>query len=137
MATMFDPERAAGIMTGNTEEDHDVAREDDDEMMIDEDPLAEVAEDEELRPQFRYKAGYALKSSDPAYSRIHDLREESILDLFSSSVLRRISFCDVNITPHRDRKASLTNGCCLILLNRAFRFMLMYDELHRALRTHR
>ncbi|VZI01806.1 unnamed protein product [Fusarium fujikuroi] len=76
MATMFDPERAAGIMTGNTEEDHDVAREDDDEMMIDEDPLAEVAEDEELRPQFRYKAGYALKSSDPAYSRIHDLREE-------------------------------------------------------------
>ncbi|RSL86860.1 hypothetical protein CEP52_015699 [Fusarium oligoseptatum] len=76
MATMFDPERAAGIMTGNTEEDHDVAREDDDEMMIDEDPLAEVAEDEELRPQFRYKAGYVLKSSDPAYRKIHDLREE-------------------------------------------------------------
>jgi proteasome activator subunit 4 len=76
MATMFDPERAAGIMTGNTDEGHDVAREDDDEMMLDEDPLAEVAEDEELRPQFRYKAGYALKSSDPVYSRIHDLREE-------------------------------------------------------------
>ncbi|KAM5357230.1 hypothetical protein ACJZ2D_016480 [Fusarium nematophilum] len=76
MATMFDPERAAGIMTGNTEEDHDVAREDDDEMMIDEDPLAEVAEDEELRPQFRYKAGYVLRSNDPAYCRIHDLREE-------------------------------------------------------------
>lgn len=76
MATMFDPERAAGLVDGNTEEDHDVAREDSDEMMIDEDPLAEVAEDEELRPQFRYKAGYALKSSDPAYGRIHDLREE-------------------------------------------------------------
>ncbi|KAF5006539.1 hypothetical protein FDECE_7108 [Fusarium decemcellulare] len=76
MATMFDPERAAGILIGNTEEDHDVAREEEDEMMIDEDPLAEVAEDEELRPQLRYEAGHVLKSSEPAYRRIHDLREE-------------------------------------------------------------
>ncbi|KAH7013277.1 hypothetical protein EDB80DRAFT_709633 [Ilyonectria destructans] len=76
MATMFDPERAAGVINGVTAEEHDVG--DDDEMMIDEeeDPLAEVAEDEELRPQFRYKAGYLLKSSDPAYGKIHDLRDE-------------------------------------------------------------
>ncbi|KAH7110501.1 HEAT repeat-containing protein [Dactylonectria estremocensis] len=47
-------------------------------MMVDEEesPLAEVAEDEELRPQFRYNAGYLLKSSDPAYGKIHDLRDE-------------------------------------------------------------
>ncbi|KAH6951019.1 hypothetical protein BKA56DRAFT_712205 [Ilyonectria sp. MPI-CAGE-AT-0026] len=76
MATMFDPERAVGVTNSVTTEEHDVG--DDDEMMIDEeeDPLAEVAEDEELRPQFRYKAGYLLKSSDPAYGKIHDLRDE-------------------------------------------------------------
>ncbi|KAF4457725.1 proteasome activator subunit 4 [Fusarium albosuccineum] len=76
MANMFDPERAAGILAGNTEGGHDVARKDDDEMMIGEDPLAEVAEDEELRPQFRYEAGYVLKPSERAYREIHDLREE-------------------------------------------------------------
>ncbi|KAH6959709.1 hypothetical protein BKA56DRAFT_624244 [Ilyonectria sp. MPI-CAGE-AT-0026] len=76
MATMFDPERAVGVTNGVTTEEHDVG--DDDEVMIDhkEDPLAEVAEDEELQPQFRYKAGYLLKSSDPAYGKIHDLRDE-------------------------------------------------------------
>ncbi|KAH6977757.1 hypothetical protein EDB80DRAFT_826488 [Ilyonectria destructans] len=76
MATMFDPERAAGATNGVTAEEHDVG--DDDEMMIDEEenPLAEVAEDEELQPQFRCKAGYLLKSSDPAYGKIHDLRDD-------------------------------------------------------------
>ncbi|KAH7132801.1 hypothetical protein EDB81DRAFT_904867 [Dactylonectria macrodidyma] len=76
MATMFDPERAAGVINGVTVEEHDAG--DEDEMMMDkeEDPLAGVAEDEELRPQFRYKAAYVLKSSHPAYGKIHDLRDE-------------------------------------------------------------
>ncbi|KAI9151972.1 Proteasome activator complex subunit 4 [Paramyrothecium foliicola] len=75
MATMFDPKRASGGaeatlgMEGNLDEDGD-------DMMIDDDPLAEVAEDEELRPQFRYKAGYLLRSDDPVYDRIHSLRED-------------------------------------------------------------
>ncbi|KAH6952390.1 hypothetical protein BKA56DRAFT_648631 [Ilyonectria sp. MPI-CAGE-AT-0026] len=76
MAIMFDPERAAGVTNGVAAEEHDAG--DEDETMIDEeeDPLAEVAEDEELRPQFLYKAGYLLKSSDPTYGKIHDLRHE-------------------------------------------------------------
>ncbi|KAF7561574.1 hypothetical protein G7046_g2565 [Stylonectria norvegica] len=71
MATMFDPVRASG---GNDVDQQNAG--DEDEMMIDEDPLAEVAEDEELRPQFRYKAGYVLTPDDPAYQKIHELREE-------------------------------------------------------------
>ncbi|CAI4217446.1 unnamed protein product [Parascedosporium putredinis] len=42
----------------------------------DDDPLAEVADDEEMRPQFPYEAGYLLKPDDPEYQRIHELREE-------------------------------------------------------------
>ena len=79
MATLFDPKRASGDTSdeANPDMDVDVAMEDDvDQEMVDDDPLAEVAEDEELRPQFRYKAGYALKPTDPAYRKIHELRDE-------------------------------------------------------------
>lgn len=77
MAVMFDPVRAArGSADGHTSEDEVMGEGDEDETMMDDDPLAEVAEDEELRPQFRYKAGYVLKPEDPAYVRIHDLRDE-------------------------------------------------------------
>ncbi|PTB65615.1 hypothetical protein BBK36DRAFT_1121195 [Trichoderma citrinoviride] len=73
MATMFDPKRASGETIGkNSGAGHD----DMDVDAEDEDPLAEVAEDEELRPQYRYKAGYLLSPSDPVYERIHDLREQ-------------------------------------------------------------
>lgn len=80
MATMFDPKRASGGSSGGADNDEDVDmdlnEEDDDDALMDDDPLAEVAEDEEVRPQYRYKAGYALKSSDPLYDRIHDLRDQ-------------------------------------------------------------
>lgn len=74
MATLFDPERAAGDRKG----DHDqkAVESDDDAMLLDDDPLAEAAEDEELRPQFRYEAGYVLQPDLPAYQRIHELREQ-------------------------------------------------------------
>ncbi|KAL2202511.1 hypothetical protein CC79DRAFT_1153078 [Sarocladium strictum] len=75
MATMFDPKRAAGEMNGDAHSSTD-STEEDDEMLLDDDPLAEVAEDEELRPQFRYRDGYMLKPSDPAYKRLHDLRDQ-------------------------------------------------------------
>lgn len=39
-------------------------------------PLAEAAEDEETRPQFRYEAGYLLRPGDEAYERIHELRDD-------------------------------------------------------------
>ena len=75
MAAMFDPERASGNVTGQPS-DNQFIEGDADQMDVDDDPLAEVAEDEELRPQFRYKAGYALTSDDPAYIKIHDLRNK-------------------------------------------------------------
>jgi proteasome activator subunit 4 len=70
MATLFDPLHVSHQGQGEGHED------DGDEMMIDDEPLAEAAEDEELRPQFRYEAGYALRSDDPAYEKIHDLRHD-------------------------------------------------------------
>ncbi|KAM0250889.1 hypothetical protein ACHAQJ_008467 [Trichoderma viride] len=81
MATMFDPKRASGEIVDKdsrgADVDMDVDQEDESEdIMMDDDPLAEVAEDEELRPQYRYKAGYLLSPSDPAYERIHDLRDQ-------------------------------------------------------------
>lgn len=75
MATMFDPERASGGEDGQPS-DNEFIEGDADQMDVDDDPLAEVAEDEELRPQFRYKAGYCLTSEDPAYIKIHDLRNK-------------------------------------------------------------
>ncbi len=41
----------------------------------DNDPLAEVAADDELRRQFTYPAGYLLDSKSVLYARIHELRE--------------------------------------------------------------
>ncbi|KAK5996591.1 Proteasome activator complex subunit 4-like protein [Cladobotryum mycophilum] len=75
MATMFDPKRASGEDT-NQDTNMDIDDDLDDDVMIDDDPLAEVAEDEELRPQYRYKAGYLLSPSDPVYERIHELRDQ-------------------------------------------------------------
>ena len=75
MAAMFDPRRASECQLANIDGTEDL-EDDSDEEMEDDDPLAEVAEDEELRPQFSYKAGYFLKPQDPLYDRIHDLREQ-------------------------------------------------------------
>jgi proteasome activator subunit 4 len=44
-------------------------------MEEDDDPLAEAADDEELKRQIRYPAGYFLDTM-PAYARIHELRED-------------------------------------------------------------
>ncbi|CRK40111.1 hypothetical protein BN1723_004729 [Verticillium longisporum] len=77
MATLFDPKRASGGLNGavgssaGADIEGDVPMEDDSD-----DPLAEAAEDEETRPQYRYQAGYLLLSDDPAYRKIHDLRED-------------------------------------------------------------
>ncbi|KAG9256789.1 uncharacterized protein F5Z01DRAFT_618147 [Emericellopsis atlantica] len=71
MAALFDPRRAA-----TDSEDIEMNQATDDVDTVDDDPLAEVAEDEELRPQFYYKAGYALKPNDEVYKKIHGLRED-------------------------------------------------------------
>lgn len=76
MSVLFDPKRASGLSVEKTktspvDTDGDLPMGEENE----EDPLAEVADDEELRPQFRYEAGYLLKPSDQEFVRIHELRE--------------------------------------------------------------
>ncbi|KAK4190875.1 proteasome activator BLM10 [Podospora australis] len=76
ISTLFDPNRASGDVgtetngTGTRDADGDAMMEEDD------DPLAEVADDEELKRQFHYPAGYLLDPKDPIYDRIHGLRED-------------------------------------------------------------
>lgn len=76
IATLFDPERAAGKDSKDTDRDGDIDMNGDTVMDEDDDPLAEAAEDEETRPQFRYRAGYLLEKNSPVYDRVHDLREQ-------------------------------------------------------------
>ncbi|KAM4063174.1 proteasome-substrate-size regulator domain-containing protein [Hirsutella rhossiliensis] len=76
MAIMFDPKRASGDGNGGEPDGDNVDTDGDEVTMEDESALAEDAEQEELRPQFRYKAGYLLKPGEPVYERIHELRDE-------------------------------------------------------------
>ncbi|CAH0015102.1 unnamed protein product [Clonostachys rhizophaga] len=77
MATLFDPKRASGDRTGEANGTSKMEIDGDEEDLIDDDePLAEVGEDEELRPQFRARAGYALTSSDASYQKIHNIRDD-------------------------------------------------------------
>ena len=85
MSTMFDPQRASGDSDPEQTDSVESAGSDamdwdefglGDVNMADDEGLAEQAEDEELRPQFRYMAGYHLKPNDPVYERIHELREQ-------------------------------------------------------------
>ncbi|KAJ4417512.1 Proteasome activator BLM10 [Neurospora sp. IMI 360204] len=75
VSTLFDPVRASGEASGFTgNQDTDAAG--DTIMEEDDDPLAEIADDDELKRTFRYPAGYVLTPDDPLYHRVHDLREE-------------------------------------------------------------
>ena len=79
ISVLFDPKRASGLASNTNmrhasiDTDGDVPM--DDENGNEDDPLAEVADDEEMRPQFRYEAGYILKPTDPEFIQIHELRE--------------------------------------------------------------
>ncbi|KAI1211194.1 uncharacterized protein F4807DRAFT_458767 [Annulohypoxylon truncatum] len=80
LASLFDPKRASGGSTGHvngngkidSQEDETMADDDDDS----ENPLAEVGEDDETKPQFKYPSGYLLTPDSPLYNRIHDLRDD-------------------------------------------------------------
>lgn len=73
VSVLFDPTKASGEANGtNGSLDH----EGDAMMEEDEDPLAEVADDEELKRQIQYPAGYPLDRKDPVYDHIHKLRED-------------------------------------------------------------
>lgn len=74
-SALFDPKKAAGEANGGTKDDGRI-EEDGDTIMDDEDPLAEVADDEELKRQYRYPSGYILDANSPLYTRIHELRED-------------------------------------------------------------
>ena len=75
LSTLFDPKKASGRADGPQDPDGDTPM-DVEEMDIDEDPLAETAEDEETRPQFHYRAGYLLDKNSTIYNRIHQRRED-------------------------------------------------------------
>lgn len=74
-SSLLDPKRAAGEVNGATKDDGRI-EEDGDTIMEDEDPLAEVADDEELKRQYRYPSGYILDANSPLYARIHEVRED-------------------------------------------------------------
>ncbi|KAH8878972.1 hypothetical protein GQ53DRAFT_56249 [Thozetella sp. PMI_491] len=77
VSALFDPRCASGEVNGRQANgDSLVDAEGDAMMQEDDDPLAEVADDEELERQFRYPAGYLLSPKDPIYTRIHNLRED-------------------------------------------------------------
>lgn len=77
IGNLFDPDVASGKSSHSVGEDMDTQDRDEDEIMEDDDePLAESSEDDELRPQFRYKAGYVLQPSDPNYKKLHDIRDD-------------------------------------------------------------
>ncbi|KAK4236188.1 hypothetical protein C8A03DRAFT_35915 [Achaetomium macrosporum] len=77
VATLFDPARASGERNMRPTNGDKKTDGDGDAMMEeDDDPLAEVADDDELKRQFHYPAGYLLSPEDPVYDRIHDLRED-------------------------------------------------------------
>ena len=76
VAALFDPRRAAGETDGLANGGDRIQTDGDVLMEEDEDPLAEVADDEELTRQFRYPAGYLLDVKSPLYDRIHELRED-------------------------------------------------------------
>ncbi|KAJ2896893.1 putative proteasome activator subunit 4 protein [Zalerion maritima] len=73
VSTLFDPRRASGEQNGQA---NGADADDEDTSMDDGDMLAEVADDEELRPQFRYESGYVLDRNSDIYSRLHDFRED-------------------------------------------------------------
>ncbi|KAK4210762.1 hypothetical protein QBC37DRAFT_27764 [Rhypophila decipiens] len=71
ISTLFDPNRASGESNGTAADaDGDTMMEEDD------DPLAELADDDELKRQFRYPAGYPLSPENPHYARLHQIRED-------------------------------------------------------------
>ncbi|RYO98224.1 hypothetical protein DL764_007152 [Monosporascus ibericus] len=82
MATLFDPKRASGETNGHVNGNNKVDTEGDETMQDgqddddDNDPLAEVGEDDETKPQFKYQSGYPLTPSSQLYNRIHDLRDD-------------------------------------------------------------
>lgn len=76
VSALFDPKTAAGQSNGGTKDDGRIEADGDTIMEEDEDPLAEVADDEELKRQYRYPSGYVLDATSPHYARIHQLREE-------------------------------------------------------------
>ncbi|KAK3395044.1 hypothetical protein B0H63DRAFT_63713 [Podospora didyma] len=76
VSTLFDPNRVSGEPESFSNGNGTLQADGDTVMEEDDDPLAEVADDEELKRQFHYPAGYLLTPKDRIYTHIHDLREE-------------------------------------------------------------
>ncbi|KAI1452239.1 hypothetical protein F4805DRAFT_471016 [Annulohypoxylon moriforme] len=80
LASLFDPKRASGGSTSHVNGNGKIESQEDETMADDDDdsenPLAEVGEDDETKPQFKYPSGYLLTPDSPLYNRIHELRED-------------------------------------------------------------
>ncbi|KAI1100070.1 hypothetical protein F4804DRAFT_57774 [Jackrogersella minutella] len=80
LAALFDPKRASGESNGHINGNGNIGDQDDETMGDDdddsEDPLAEVGEDDETKPQFKYPSGYLLTPDSPLYNQIHSLRDD-------------------------------------------------------------
>ncbi|KAF3761689.1 hypothetical protein M406DRAFT_333746 [Cryphonectria parasitica EP155] len=74
-SALFDPKKAAGEANGGSKDDGRIEADGDTLMDDDEDPLAEVADDEELKRQYRYPSGYILDAESPLYARLHETRD--------------------------------------------------------------
>ncbi|PSR78700.1 hypothetical protein BD289DRAFT_376386 [Coniella lustricola] len=74
-SALFDPKKAAGEANSSTTETGRIEDDGGEIMKDDEDPLAEVADDEELKRQYRYPSGYILDANSPLYTRLHETRE--------------------------------------------------------------
>lgn len=72
ISTLFDPNQASGESNGTGPDvDGETLMEDEDNN-----PLAELADDDELKRQFRYPAGYPPWRDSDYYERLHKIRED-------------------------------------------------------------
>lgn len=71
IASLFDPQRAS---VHSSALDGKSLNPEDEGMEVDDDPLAELGEDD--RPQFHYRAGYVLEINSALYNHLHRLRED-------------------------------------------------------------
>ncbi|TLS26869.1 hypothetical protein PpBr36_04790 [Pyricularia pennisetigena] len=78
VSALFDPERVVSHKVNGhvPQQDDSMDTDGDTAMDEDDDPLAEAADDDELKRKYIYPAGYLLDRSSTLYEHIHQLRED-------------------------------------------------------------
>jgi proteasome activator subunit 4 len=75
VASLFEPNYSSGNSASLANGTDQMEVDKDTLLAEDDDPLAAVADDEELERQFHYQAGYPLGPKNPLFKQVHDLRE--------------------------------------------------------------